>query len=187
MRHYRLTAESHCLLISASVCLSAQFFLSAKWLSLLLCIPAKSGPTKADRFLSPQFESSNTWPGFSDFLLPYFCQWVSLKQLFPESNQLWARDKVGLPRWLSDKEPACQCRRHGFYSWVWKIHWRRKWQPTPVFLPGTSHRQRSLARYSPCGCKESDTVTKQQQREVFISEGRSFGDIVFWCLLGTVV
>ena len=38
--------------------------------------------------------------------------------------------------------------------------WRRKWQPTPVFLPGESHRQRSLAGYSPRGCKESD-MTKR--------------------------
>ena len=36
--------------------------------------------------------------------------------------------------------------------------WRRKWQPTPVFLPGESHRQRSLADYSPWGHKESDTT-----------------------------
>ena len=35
-------------------------------------------------------------------------------------------------------------------------HWRKKWQPTPVFLPGKFHRQRSLAGYSPCGCTESD-------------------------------
>jgi len=34
--------------------------------------------------------------------------------------------------------------------------WRREWQPTPAFLPGESHGQRSLAGYSPCGCKESD-------------------------------
>ena len=164
MRHNHLTAKSHCILISASVCLSAWFFLSAKWLSLLLCIPAKSGPSKADRFLSPRFESSNTWPGFSDFLLPYFWQWVSLKQLSPESNQLWARDKVGLPRWLSDKETACQCRRHGFYPWVKKILCSRKWQPTPVFLFGKSHGQRSLAGYGPWGCKRvrHDLLTKQQ-------------------------
>ena len=36
-----------------------------------------------------------------------------------------------------------------------KIPWRRKWQPTPVFLPGEFHGQRSLAGYSPWGCKES--------------------------------
>ena len=38
-----------------------------------------------------------------------------------------------------------------------KKHWRRKWQPTPVFLPGESHGQRSLAGYSPGGQTESDT------------------------------
>ena len=37
-------------------------------------------------------------------------------------------------------------------------HWRRKWQPTPVFLPGESNRQRSLVGYSPQGCKESNTA-----------------------------
>jgi len=38
------------------------------------------------------------------------------------------------------------------------ILWRRKWQPTPVFLPGEPHRQGSLAGYSPWGCTESDTA-----------------------------
>ena len=37
-----------------------------------------------------------------------------------------------------------------------KIPWRRKWQPSPVFLPGKFHGQRSLVDYSPWGCKESD-------------------------------
>ena len=48
--------------------------------------------------------------------------------------------------------------RRGFSSWVGKIPWRRKWQPTPVFLPGESHGQRSLVDYSPQGRKESDTT-----------------------------
>ena len=52
-------------------------------------------------------------------------------------------------RWLSDKESTCQCRRFGFDPWVGKIPQRRKWQPTPVSLPGESHGQRSLAGYSP--------------------------------------
>ena len=39
----------------------------------------------------------------------------------------------------SGKEPAFQCLRHGFSSWVWKIPWRRAQQSTPVFLPGESH------------------------------------------------
>ena len=57
-------------------------------------------------------------------------------------------------------------RRCGFDPWIRKILWRRKWQPTPVFLPRKSHEQRSLAGYSPWGHKESDTTTKQQQIRV---------------------
>ena len=44
----------------------------------------------------------------------------------------------------------------GVDPWVGKIPWRRAWQPTLVFLPGELHGQRSLAGYSPCGCKELD-------------------------------
>ena len=43
------------------------------------------------------------------------------------------------------------------------IPWRRKWQPTPVFLPGESHGQGSLAGYSLWGHKESDTTKKQSR------------------------
>ena len=43
-----------------------------------------------------------------------------------------------------------------FSPWVGKIPWKRKWQLAPVFLPGESHEQRSLAGCSPRGCKESD-------------------------------
>ena len=67
----------------------------------------------------------------------------------------------GFPGVTSGKEPACQCRalkRRWFYPWVGKIHWRREWQPTPAFLPGESHGQKSLAGYSPWGCKESNTT-----------------------------
>ena len=39
-----------------------------------------------------------------------------------------------------------------------RILWRRKWQPTPVFLPGATHGRRSLVGYSPWGLKESDTT-----------------------------
>ena len=51
--------------------------------------------------------------------------------------------------------PATQER---FNSWVRKITWRREWLPTPVFLPGEFHEQRSLVGYSPWGHKESDTT-----------------------------
>ena len=52
----------------------------------------------------------------------------------------------------SGEDSACQCRRckrHGFNPWVGKTPWRRVWQPTPVFFPGESHGQMSLAGYSP--------------------------------------
>ena len=54
------------------------------------------------------------------------------------------------PGGARSKEPTCQCRceRHRFNPWVRKIPWRRKWQPTPVFMPEESHGQRSLAGYS---------------------------------------
>ena len=62
-----------------------------------------------------------------------------------------SRIKEGLPRWLSGKESAHKCRRHrrlDFDPQVGKILWRRKWQPTPLLLPGKSHGERSLAGYS---------------------------------------
>ena len=65
------------------------------------------------------------------------------------------------------KELTCQCgrcKRWRFNPWVRMIPWRRKWQPTLLFLPGKFHRQRSLAGYSPWqatahDCKESDTAS----------------------------
>ena len=73
---------------------------------------------------------------------------------------------MGLPWWLSDKESVCQCRRCKLDPWVTKILWTGKRPPTPVFLPGKSPRQRSLASYSPWGHKRvgHDLVTKQQQQ-----------------------
>ena len=67
---------------------------------------------------------------------------------------MWICVERGFSGGPSGKEPACQCRRQkrcGFDPWVRKIPWRRAWQPTPVFLPGESQGQRSLA-----GCKELD-------------------------------
>ena len=42
------------------------------------------------------------------------------------------------PGGSADKESVCRCRRHGFLPWFGRIPWSRKWQPTPVFLPGES-------------------------------------------------
>ena len=64
-------------------------------------------------------------------------------------------------RGLSGKEFACQCgslKQRRFDPWVRKTPWRRKWQPTPVSLPGESYGQSSLEGHSPWGCKEQDTT-----------------------------
>ena len=63
---------------------------------------------------------------------------------------------LGFPYWLSGIESTCNAGdllEMQVQSLVRKISWRRKWQPTPVFLPGKSHGQRSLG-YSPWGHKE---------------------------------
>ena len=67
----------------------------------------------------------------------------------------------GLLRQSSGKERTCKCRRsqrRRFDPWIGTISWRRKWQPTPVLLPGKFYRQRSLAGYGPRVHKELDTT-----------------------------
>ena len=50
----------------------------------------------------------------------------------------------------------------GFDPWVGKVLWRRKWQPTPVLLPGKSHGERSIVGYSPWACNELDMKEKKR-------------------------
>ena len=80
------------------------------------------------------------------------------------------------------KESACNAGDPG--SLPGKIPWRRKWQPTPVFLPGKSHGQRSLLGFSPWCCKESDTTdpTFVYSKETSKEEGcfSIASDQVFW-------
>jgi len=70
---------------------------------------------------------------------------------------LFVSDLWDFPGGSDSKKRIClQCRRPGFNPWVQKIPWRRKWQSTPVSLPGEVHEQRDLVGYSPWGHKESD-------------------------------
>ena len=77
---------------------------------------------------------------------------------------------LGLLWWLSGKEPTSQFRRRGLDPWSRKTPGRRKWEPTPVFLPGKSHGQRSLLGYSPWGRKRvgHDLANKKQQQQIII-------------------
>ena len=72
----------------------------------------------------------------------------------------------GVP-WCLSKESACNAGDPG--SGVQKISWRKKWLPTPVFLPGESHEQRSLVDYSQWGYKELDPIEQLSTAPTYIS------------------
>ena len=112
-------------------------------------------------------EQDSLWPGIIPWILTHkepFCTSVvsSLSQKGGEQRSPKYSKRI-LPLLIikgllldygstSGKKSAGQCRRckrHGFNPWVRKIPWRRKWHPTPVFLPGKPHGQRSLAAFSP--------------------------------------
>ena len=75
-------------------------------------------------------------------------------------NLQYSTQRIGsFPGGSHGEESACKGRSAcGFDPWFRKIPWRRERQPIPVFLPGESHGQRSLAGCSPQGHKESDTT-----------------------------
>ena len=94
--------------------------------------------------LTPQ---RHFWWGNSLFLSPFSVSSFSMLTCFPGG--------------ASGKESACRWRRwkrHWFNFWVGKLPWRRAWQSTTLFLPEELDGQRSLADYSPWGCKELDTT-----------------------------
>jgi len=70
---------------------------------------------------------------------------------------------------FSGKESPCQCRRrrrHRFDLWVGTMPWNRKWQPTPLFLPGEFHGQRSLVDPRSWGHKESDMTEHTHTKHI---------------------
>ena len=98
------------------------------------------------------------------------CQ-ASLSMEFTR-QEYWSGLPFPSPNSSVGKKICLQCRKPRFDSWVRKIHWRREWQPTPVFLPAEFHGQRSLTGYSLWGCKELDTterLTYTHQLEVIRS------------------
>ena len=73
----------------------------------------------------------------------------------PKGERAFPRSFSGGP---DGKEYTCNAGDPGSIPGFGNIPWRREWQPTPEFLPGESHGQRSLAGYSPWGHKESETT-----------------------------
>ena len=121
------------------------------------CVSTQSCPTLWDPMdytahqvsLSMGFAREEYWSGLP-FLPPGdlpdpgiepFVSCASCRQIYPMSHFHGGSD---------GKSTCLHSGRHGFSAWVAKILWRRKWQPTPIFLPGKFHGWRNLVGYSPC-------------------------------------
>ena len=91
-------------------------------------------------------EGLTQWSSGQDSGLP--CQGAQVPPL--------AQRARGFPAGSDSKSVCLQCGRPRFDPWVGMLPWRRKWQCTPVFLPGESHGWRSRVGDSPGGCNESD-------------------------------
>ena len=115
---------------------------------------------------SRPFKSRGQRVGTSALVLPMTVQsWLPSE--FTGLISLWSKG-------LSRVFPSTIIQKHQFFGT--QRSWRRKWQPTPVFLPGESHGQRSLVGYSPRGRKESDTTewlhfTSLHSLEEFVRSG----------------
>ena len=162
MRRDRELAHAPFLLHSPSL----PIFLTPSLFSLFLLpcpLPHHMGKQWKDSHLQARKSSHqkplSCWPWTSSLhnyeIINAFC--------FKQIILLW-QTCYGLRWWLSGSESACRCRSPRLDPWVGKIAWRRKWQPTPVFLPGKSCGQRSLVVCSSWGHKRvgHDLGSKQQ-------------------------
>ena len=89
-----------------------------------------------------------------------FCSFLWVPQGLTDSFLALPQYTWGFPGGSVVKNPPASAEDSSSTPGSGKIPWRRKWQPTPVFLPGKSHGQRSLVGYSPWHRKESD-MTKR--------------------------
>ena len=99
---------------------------------------------------------------YSEIFKKHRSKW---KEINSPLKCLWLSPYIGLPWWLTDKESTCQCKRHKDLGSIPESEWspgEGNGSPTPVFLPGKFHGQRSLAGYSPWGHKELHTTQQQQ-------------------------
>ena len=87
---------------------------------------------------------------------------------------------LGLLRWCRGEESACQrrrCQKHGFSPWVRKIPWRRRWQPSPVILPGKFYEQRGQRTTVYGVTEESDTTERPSAHTGYVPKSGIAG----WC------
>ena len=107
--------------------------------------------------LSMELSRQEYWSGLP-FSLPGDLPNPEIKAGSPALQAYSKKSIWDLPGDPVVKIPHFHCRSQMFNPWIRKIHWRRKWQPTPVFLLEKCYGQRSLVGYSPCGHKKLDTT-----------------------------
>ena len=101
----------------------------------------------AKRWKQPKYPSMDEWA----------TMWMNVASPYNGINL----NDMGFPGGINGIESTCQSTRHKrcrFDHWVQKIPWRKKWQPTPVFLPGKFHSQRTLAGYTVHGVEKNRTL-----------------------------
>ena len=138
-----LTVIPNLVQLFKNVSLSLNFTINFYWSAVALqcCVSAAQQNESAPR--------TRTSPPF----------WTSFPCRSPKrTKENFSCCTILLQVWLRQSRICLQCKRPGFDPWGGKIPWRREWQPTPVFLPGEFHGQRSLVGYSPQGHKELDTT-----------------------------
>ena len=110
--------------------------------------------------------------GIYIYTTPYIKQTINKDLLCSTGDS--AQNPVSFPGGSDGKEFACNARDPRSIPGLGRSSWGRAGQPTPVFLPGESHGQRSLAGYPPWGRKESDTTeslccTPETNRTLYIN------------------
>ena len=114
------------------------------------------------------FLTADTIPSIAYIILFLYLSFISICSLVaippPPTNSYLVSSQFNklraslMTQWVNNLPGMQEIQVMMALSWVKKILWRSKWQPTPVFLPGESFGQRSMVGYSPQGCKESDTT-----------------------------
>ena len=138
---------------------------SAKWTEFLtLIFDFQRGPSPycVTVFMTEWRWAISRWAtgtglvGVNHLALPSRVAWGSVCHGVAPGRHVTVQPSEGFPGGTSGKESSGQCRRRGFHPWVRKNSWRRRRQPTPVFLPEKPHEQGSLVGYSLWGYKELD-------------------------------
>ena len=96
-------------------------------------------------------------------VVSFVCLWVKISSFYKDTSHIGFRASLtpnGASQVAQWSRIRWQCRRCGFDPWVRKLSWSFSWSilATPVLLPRESHGHRTLAGYSPWGCKESNVT-----------------------------